>query len=83
MKTKLITILFSILLISCSIETPCIECEKPFIVNGIFEGYSDKTYVIYTSEIRTGVLIDYLFSLKPQIIAKKGLYNIGDTVKLK
>ncbi len=69
-------LLSAVLLSGCGVDTPQFDGKKLFVVDKI-ENESD-TLCRYIAKDWTR---DYFFSAShPQIIAKKGLFQIGDTV---
>ena len=68
-------------LVSCGYSTPKVgDISEPFVVKEIYQ--MDETYVKYIGFIPSTVTLT-LESGNCAIIAKKGLYNIGDTIELK
>ena len=64
-------------LVSCGYSTPKVgDISEPFVVKEIYQ--MDETYVKYI-----GFNPSTVESGNCAIIAKKGLYNIGDTIELK
>ena len=70
-------LLFAVILFaSCGRESVYIGCGNPFVVESI------NKHDTFNSEYITNKY-NRLFGWRAKIIAKTGLYNIGDTIKLK
>lgn len=82
-KIKILIILFlSIYMVSCENNNQPVvigSSNLPFVVSSI-TSYSDN-FCIYTSK-NTIIIYDDELPASQQIIAAKGLYNIGDTINI-
>jgi hypothetical protein len=82
MKNRLLKIvILGCILSSCGYERSRFDCDKPFVVGGIVE-YSESFAIYQTNISNTSSNFSELFSDKASFIAKKGLYNLGDTIHL-
>ena len=63
------------------ITTPIINGEKPFIVNEISTDWLSKDMCKYYGPSTAAGDNLGICTAKPAIITKRGLYNIGDTIK--
>ena len=71
-------LLSAVLLSGCGVDTPQFDGTKLFVVDKI--EYESDTLCRYIAKDWT---LDYFFtSNRPQIIAKKGMFQIGDTVSV-
>lgn len=73
---KIIAAVLILGIVSCGTETP--RFDVPFVVRDI-ESYDEKS-VIYTGDPQEGNTGG--FYITPDIIAERGKYNVGDTIKL-
>ena len=74
---KYILLFLALALNSCKCENSCTKAG--YTVTSI-ESYSDSE-VIYHSDYWKPIGVVYLDPDNPRFVAKKGLYNIGDTIK--
>ena len=75
-KISILSIIFS----SCiGVETSNFGCRTQFIVNRIEA--VDSNLCVYVAKSSTYPFAEY-FANKPAFVAKKGLFQIGDTVRV-